>query len=132
METQVTTSSGDTRYQAIFDAAAAAQEALEFKVQVESLQVQRLRLEEENKALRAERKALKNALLSAERANPLNENDVRMLLANKVSLHFRLPFKGGAEIKALGIRSPVEVRGSETASLLPQVLRRLRGQLRGE
>lgn len=131
MESTVTVSSGDTSFQAIVNMGKAAQEAIDLRVQVNKLHVDRTRMEIELKSLQRERRALKGALLAAERSNPLNENDERMLIQHGVTLRFRCKFTGGAEIKASRNGREITVaRGSESATLLPQVLRRVRAKLR--
>ena len=133
MESAVTTSSGDTRYEHLKVAGEAYAEITALKAQVEELQRQRTNFSVENRDLKKERVSLKHALLSAERSAPLNENDERMLIRNGITLKFERKSAEGMAIKAIRNGHTLARADSrnESAVLLPQLMRRLRKELRG-
>ena len=129
--TEVTVSSGDTKYQHLKAAGDAYAEIVALKAQVAMEQKKRTAAEVKVGDLRKENKALRRSLSEAEHGGGLNENDVRMLLVADVVISFRRKFAGGCRIKARrNGRTLTEVSGSESTSLLPRFLKGMRRELR--
>jgi len=126
----VTTSNGDA-YAHLKSAGEAYEEITRLKAQVGRLQKQLNEALIERGELRHERRAIRKALGEAEKGSPLNDNDVRMLIESDVTLKFSRRFTEGVKIVARrNGRTLTEVSGSESRSLLPEVLRKLRKTIR--
>ncbi|MFQ5351443.1 MAG: hypothetical protein ACE5D3_00020 [Candidatus Binatia bacterium] len=129
----MTASSGDTKYAHLKIAGDAYEEIRSLKIQVGRLKASLAGAQVEAGELKKDCRSLKKSLSDIERSNPLNGNDERMLIQAGVTISFRQLFTEGCRIVATrNGRTLTEVSGSETASLLPQVLRKLRKKLRDE